>query len=137
MTSIDQQHSLAGNAAIAQLLGHRGDVAPAWMARSTFHGRFFDRDGRHHHRRPIVIGWAGPLFWPYAYDDFVAKRRGVKFGGTDAQSLQRGGTPSEFTISDGPMFTQKRSAAGSRSSRRRLSIPPARSISAITALAIA
>jgi hypothetical protein len=29
MTSIDQQHSLAGNAAIAQLLGHRGDVAPA------------------------------------------------------------------------------------------------------------
>jgi hypothetical protein len=61
MTSIDQQHSLAGNAAIAQLLGHRGDVAPAWMARSTFHGRFFDRDGRHHHRRPIVIGWAGPI----------------------------------------------------------------------------
>jgi hypothetical protein len=28
MISIDQQHGLAGDAAIAQLLGHRGDVAP-------------------------------------------------------------------------------------------------------------
>jgi hypothetical protein len=27
--SINQQHSLAGNAPIAQLLGHRGEVAPA------------------------------------------------------------------------------------------------------------
>jgi ABC-type transporter MlaC component len=50
-----------------------GDPAARMLARSTFHGRFFDHDGRHrhHHRRPIVIGWAGPLFWPYAYDDFV------------------------------------------------------------------
>jgi hypothetical protein len=48
-----------------------GDPAARRLARSTFHGRFFDRDGRHHHRRAIVIGWAGPLFWPYAYDDFV------------------------------------------------------------------
>jgi hypothetical protein len=48
-----------------------GDPAARMLARSTFHGRFFDRDGRRHHRRPIVIGWAGPLFWPYAYDDFV------------------------------------------------------------------
>jgi hypothetical protein len=48
-----------------------GDPAARMLAHSTFHGRFFDRDGRHHHRRPIVIGWAGPLFWPYAYDDFV------------------------------------------------------------------
>jgi hypothetical protein len=47
-----------------------GDPAARMLARSTFHGRFFDHD-RRHHRGPIVIGWAGPLFWPYAYDDFV------------------------------------------------------------------
>ncbi len=30
------------------------------------------RDWRHrHHRHVHVIGWLGPLFWPYAYDDFV------------------------------------------------------------------
>jgi hypothetical protein len=48
-----------------------GDRAARMLARSTFHGRFFDHDGRHHRHRPIVIGWAGPLFWPYAHDDFV------------------------------------------------------------------
>jgi hypothetical protein len=36
-----------------------GDPAARRLARSTFHGRFFDRDGRHHHRRAIVIDWAG------------------------------------------------------------------------------
>jgi hypothetical protein len=49
------------------------------LARSTFHGRFaaqgarFDRDrrGRRHFHRPFVIGWVGPLFWPYAYSDFI------------------------------------------------------------------
>jgi hypothetical protein len=53
------------------------------LARSTFGGRyarFHDRDGRRgdgrhwrgrHHRHIHVIGWAGPLFWPYAYNDFV------------------------------------------------------------------
>jgi hypothetical protein len=52
------------------------------LARATFHGRFANfasqhRDWyRHWHRRwwrrhPIVIGWFGPLFWPYAYADFV------------------------------------------------------------------
>jgi ABC-type transporter MlaC component len=36
------------------------------------HGDFADRGWRRrHHLRPFVIGWAGPLFWPYAYDDFV------------------------------------------------------------------
>jgi hypothetical protein len=29
------------------------------------------RDWRHHHRAGIVLGFIGPLFWPYAYDDFV------------------------------------------------------------------
>ena len=49
------------------------------LARSTFHGRFaerkwvFSNQGWHWlHRRPIiVIGWLGPLFWPYAYWDIV------------------------------------------------------------------
>jgi LTXXQ motif family protein len=55
------------------------------LARSTFGGRyanrFHDRNGwrdgdrRHwrgrHHRHIHVIGWVGPLFWPYAYNDFV------------------------------------------------------------------
>ena len=46
------------------------------LAQSTFGGRFARdwnrRDWRHRHHRHIhVIGWLGPLFWPYAYDDFV------------------------------------------------------------------
>jgi hypothetical protein len=45
------------------------------LAQSTFGGRFANRfrdnDRRHRHRHFHVIGWLGPLFWPYAYDDFV------------------------------------------------------------------
>ena len=41
------------------------------LARSTFQGRFFDPQWRRHRPFPVVIGWVGPLFWPYAYDDFV------------------------------------------------------------------
>ena len=50
------------------------------MARATFQGSFVGRHWgafasqpwRHRKHFPlIVIGWAGPLFWPYAYDDFV------------------------------------------------------------------
>jgi hypothetical protein len=52
-----------------------GDPALRKLASATFHGRLFDHDrhdrDRHRHFRPIVIGWVGPLFWPYAYDDFV------------------------------------------------------------------
>jgi hypothetical protein len=46
------------------------------LAHSTFRGhlaqgpRFHDRNWRRRHRA-FVIGWVGPLFWPYAYDDFV------------------------------------------------------------------
>lgn len=42
------------------------------FAQTTFQGRFIDqsRQWRRHHRN-FVIGWAGPLFWPYAYSDFV------------------------------------------------------------------
>ena len=49
------------------------------LAQATFGGRYANRfrDGdrrnrRHRHHRHIhVIGWLGPVFWPYAYDDFV------------------------------------------------------------------
>jgi histone H3/H4 len=41
------------------------------LARSTFQGRFFDPRWRLHRDHPIVIGWAGPLFWPYAYNDVI------------------------------------------------------------------
>jgi ABC-type transporter MlaC component len=41
------------------------------LAGSTFQGRFFDPQWRRHRPFPAVIGWIGPLFWPYAYDDFV------------------------------------------------------------------
>jgi hypothetical protein len=56
------------------------DPAARSLSDSTFRGRFaqsqfgrdFDRDRHHHHRHfGFVLGFAGPVFWPYAYDDFV------------------------------------------------------------------
>lgn len=49
------------------------------LAQSTFGGRYYAsrfgnwdrRHWRHRHRHIFVLGWIGPLFWPYAYDDFV------------------------------------------------------------------
>ena len=49
------------------------------LARATFRGQFaarnwvFSNQGWHwRHRNPfIVIGWIGPLFWPFAYWDLV------------------------------------------------------------------
>jgi hypothetical protein len=43
------------------------------LAHATFHGRFAQFARRHHHRFVpiIVVGFIGPLFWPYAYDDFL------------------------------------------------------------------
>src|SRR5262249_7960392 len=52
-------------------LAARRDAGARALARSTFQGRFFDPQWRRHFHRPIVIGWVGPLFWPYAYADFV------------------------------------------------------------------
>jgi hypothetical protein len=54
-------------------LGGRGLEGRA-LARATFHGGFAGQHWKHHHHRfrpVIVIGWVGPLFWPYAYSDFV------------------------------------------------------------------
>jgi len=57
------------------------DPATRALARSAFSGRFaqsrtaWDHDWRwrhhRHHNIPIVLGFVGSVFWPYAYDDFV------------------------------------------------------------------
>ncbi len=57
-----------------------GDPAGRALARATFQGGFVGRHWgafasqpwRHRRHFPlVVIGWIGPLFWPYAYDDFI------------------------------------------------------------------
>jgi hypothetical protein len=58
------------NQAFANLSAAR-DPSARTLAGSTFQGRFFDPQWRRHRPFPAVIGWVGPLFWPYAYDDFV------------------------------------------------------------------
>jgi hypothetical protein len=55
------------------------DPAARSLSSSTFRGRFAqssfaragDRDWHHHHHFGFVLGFVGPVFWPYAYDDFV------------------------------------------------------------------
>jgi hypothetical protein len=63
--------------------GKTRDPALRELARATFQGRFAeqfhgrdrdrDRDRFEDRRgfRGLVIGWVGPVFWPYAYEDFV------------------------------------------------------------------
>src|SRR5215467_99122 len=67
-------HALAGgvlrNQAFANLSAAH-DPGARTLAGSTFQGRFFDPQWRRHRPFPAVIGWVGPLFWPYAYNDFV------------------------------------------------------------------
>jgi hypothetical protein len=46
------------------------------LSQSTFRGHFtqsalYDRRDHHHHHLGFVVGFVGPLFWPYAYNDFV------------------------------------------------------------------
>src|SRR5215468_6404005 len=43
------------------------------LAHAIFRGRFTQFSSRQHHRflPIIVVGFIGPLFWPYAYDDFL------------------------------------------------------------------
>ena len=49
------------------------------LATSTFKGRLAGKDWPHpnggwywrHHHPFIVIGWFGPLFWPFGYWDFI------------------------------------------------------------------
>jgi hypothetical protein len=53
-----------------------GDPADRALARSKFGGRFAQArfvPEADRHRRPFgrVIGFLGPVFWPYGYDDFI------------------------------------------------------------------
>jgi hypothetical protein len=53
----------------------RGERREAF-SQSTFRGRFtqsalYDRRDHRHHHLGFVVGFVGPLFWPYAYNDFV------------------------------------------------------------------
>jgi hypothetical protein len=71
-----------GNVLRNQFLANRLAARNA-LAQATFRGNYTNRFANrfwwghskrhHHHRFPriFVIGWAGPLFWPYAYDDFI------------------------------------------------------------------
>jgi hypothetical protein len=52
------------------------DPANRALAQSTFAGRFahsgfVSEGGRHHHHLGQVIVFVGPVFWPYAYNDFL------------------------------------------------------------------
>jgi hypothetical protein len=58
--------------------GPRHDPAMRALAHATFEGRFSQFRHRDHERfaerrgfHGVVIGWGGPVFWPYAYTDFV------------------------------------------------------------------
>src|SRR5215472_62039 len=79
-------HALAGgvlrNQAFANLSAAR-DPNARMLAGSTFQGRFFDPQWRRRFAHPIVFGWVGPLFWPYAYDDIVGAYA-AGYGGTYA-----------------------------------------------------
>jgi hypothetical protein len=74
----DRGNHILRNAALAN--GSPRDPASRALSDSTFRGRFaqssfargFDRDRHHHHGHfGFVLGFAGPVFWPYAYDDFI------------------------------------------------------------------
>ncbi len=51
-----------------------GEPSSNSLSRGTFRGRFAQSDWARNHRHRhlgIVLGFAGLLFWPYAYDDFI------------------------------------------------------------------
>ena len=75
--------AVAGAAATGHLLRNQAfasrttsrDPQVRALAQSTYQGhfatRFANSQWRHHRVFPIVIGWFGPLFWPYAHVDFI------------------------------------------------------------------
>jgi hypothetical protein len=55
------------------VFGNRAIANVAWQSRfasSRFHGKFAGSRWRPWWRGGLVIGWVGPLFWPYASYDF-------------------------------------------------------------------
>jgi hypothetical protein len=65
------------NPTLAGRFGNRpgGTLEGRALARATFQGGFANHWWKHRHHRffkpAFVIGFVGPLFWPYAYYDFV------------------------------------------------------------------
>ena len=70
-----QNNRILRNAALTNVAA-RGPGARG-LSTSTFQGRFAQSQwGRnwsrhHHHHFGFVLGFIGPVFWPYAYDDFL------------------------------------------------------------------
>jgi hypothetical protein len=69
-------HGIANGVLLNRSFANRSPRNPVdrALAFSTFHGRFGDVSQpwrRRHHHRGLVIGWIGPLFWPFAFNDFV------------------------------------------------------------------
>ena len=55
------------------MFGNRAIANAAWQSRfasSRFHGRFFGSRWWPWWRGGLVVGWIGPLFWPYVDYDF-------------------------------------------------------------------
>jgi hypothetical protein len=80
LAGVNQERSerLLRNPALADRFTIRpgGALAGRALARATFQGGFTNHWWKHHHHhrffKPVfVIGFVGPLFWPYAYYDFV------------------------------------------------------------------
>src|SRR5262249_27926403 len=59
--------------ASGQILHNPLFVTRPALAHTIFRGRLAQFSSRHHqHFLPIIaVGFVGPLFWPYAYDDFL------------------------------------------------------------------
>lgn len=73
-TALNKAPALRNPVFADSMLGNREGRS---LARSVFRGNFSDSDlgkrlDRHHHRSPfIVLGFLGPLFWPYAFNDLI------------------------------------------------------------------
>src|SRR5262252_2282238 len=82
------------------VFGNRAIANVAWrsqFASARFHGNFFGSRWWPWWRGGLVVGWIGPLFWPYAYDDiyygiygnYAAIPPGVGSAGHRASSSSR------------------------------------------------
>jgi hypothetical protein len=59
------------NPVFADQRAGRDAAAAQWTFRGRFAQSVLHDDRRHHRHAGIVLGFVGPLFWPYAYNDFV------------------------------------------------------------------
>ena len=78
LAGVNQPNSnrMLRNPALADRFGNRpgGSLEGPALARATFQGGWWKHHHHHHHRyfkSVFVIGFIGPLYWPYAYYDFI------------------------------------------------------------------